>query len=321
MGRLIDIAWPDLDVTVVAELADESNPEMCEEFWQHLPFRVLQAHPVVSGESLYCWTPIVSTAPVRHRERIIDCPIGRLRYSQSTGNKMSVQYGQGLEPLAQPVLGQVREADCHLLPGVGKAIWENVFWRKAEMFVEVRRHDGTKGEAADDSALPEVARVFLAEARRVQEQEPEDLRNIRLGLVEDTGSYGQYFTAWDYANGMVRDYIMYTIYPLLKLADKLSPADLAVALDEFDVPYSSYLGYSGLVTMDKFAGMMRDAVRQSGDREEIKTILRAFLMYGNRLCAWSFHYFPWHIGLFYNRQAGGQEMPGRWVQRPSRLSP
>ncbi|MGO4706792.1 hypothetical protein AB4072_13570 [Microvirga sp. 2MCAF38] len=320
MGRLIDISWPDLDVIVVAELADESNPEMCEEFWQHLPFRVLQAHPVVSGESLYCWTPIVSTAPVRHRERIIDCPIGRLRYSQSTGNKMSVQYGQGLEPLAQPVLGQVLPEYCDLLPGVGKEIWENVFWRKAEMFIEVKRHDGSVAAPQPDKNLPEIAKTFLAEARRVQESEPEDLRNIRLGLVEDTGSYGQYFTAWDYANGMVRDYIMYTIYPLLKLADKLSPEDLATSLDEFDVPYSSYLGYSGLVTLDKFAGMMRDAVRQSKDREEIKMILRAFLMYGNRLCAWSFHYFPWHIGLFYNRQIGGQEMPGRWIQRPSRLN-
>ena len=118
---------------------------------------------------------------------------------------------------------------------------------------------------------------------------------------------------------MLRDHIMYTIYPLLKLADKLSPQDLAAALDELDPPYSSYLGYSGLKTLDKFSTMMREAVHASKDREEIKTVLRAFLMYGNRLCAWSFHYFPWHIGLFYNRQAGGQEMPGRWVQRPSRL--
>nr|WP_257714055.1 hypothetical protein [Agrobacterium fabrum]UTN42840.1 hypothetical protein BDDEJBFL_00072 [Agrobacterium fabrum] len=54
MGRLVDIAWPELDIVVVAELADEENPELCEEFWQDLPFKVMQAHPVVSGESLLC---------------------------------------------------------------------------------------------------------------------------------------------------------------------------------------------------------------------------------------------------------------------------
>lgn len=320
MGRLIDIRWPSLDVTVVAELADETNLEMCEEFWQQLPFRVPQAHPVVSGESLYCWVPVISTAPVQHRERIVDCPVGRLRYSQTTGNKMSVQYGQGTETLSQPVLGQVLPEYLALLPRVGKEAWENIFWRKEEMFVEVSRHDGTVAERPDESVLPEPARTFLAEARRVTEREPEEWRAIRLGQVVDTGTYGQYFSAMDFAANMVRDYVTYTVYPLLRLADRLSREDLLAAFEEFDPPYTNYLGFSGLTTLLKFSKMMREGIRDAKDTAEVKVIMKAFLMYGYRLCAWSYHYFPWHIGLFYNRQHDGQEFPGRWVPRPSRLT-
>lgn len=317
MGRLIDIKWPELDIKVVAELADEQNPEMCEEFWQDLPFKVMQAHPVVSGESLYAWTPTISTAPVRVRQRIIDCPVGRLRYSQATGNKFSIQYGKGLEPLAQPVLGMVLPEYHHLLPIVGKAIWNNLFFVKDQIFVEVSPHDPAqafkgKGRFAD---LKGVAAEFYAEAKRIQTVEPEDLRRIRLGEVLDTGTYGQYFTAWDFANGMLRDYIMYTAYPLLKLVDTLSHKDFVAAVDAFDPAYSEYLGYSGLYKLLEFSEKLREAVRKTEDKEELRTIMRAFIMYGNRLCAWSYHYFPWYLGMFYGRKTDGQEFPGRYNPR------
>ena len=314
MGRKIDIRWPELDVTVVAELSDETNPELCEEFWQHLPFKVLQAHPVVSGESVYAWTPIVSTAKIRHREPIVDCPIGRLRYSQATGNKFSVQYGRGQEALAQPVLGMVLPEHHAVLPKVGKAIWENVFWRKDLYFVEVSPHDVNAKPAKPKPAapLPAAAKSFIAEAQRIQTVEPEDLRKVRLGQLGDTGTYGQFFSAWDFVNGMLRDYIMYTIYPLLKLVDKLGPQGISQSLQEFDPNYSEYLGYSGLLTLERFAKELRGAVDQAKSNEEVKVLLTAFLLYGNRLCAWSYHYFPWYIGMFYGRQVNGQEFPGRW---------
>lgn len=315
MGRLIDIKWPELDIAVVAELADEQNPEMCEEFWRDLPFKVMQAHPVVSGQSLYAWTPTISTAPVRLRERIVDCPVGRLRYSQATGNKFSIQYGRGQETLAQPVLGMVLPEYHHVLPIVGKAIWNNLFFAKEQIFVEVSPHN--PGEAFKGAGrfnnLKGAAAEFYAEAKRIQTVEPDDLRRIRLGEVADTGTYGQYFTAWDFVNGMLRDYIMYTAYPLLKLVDTLSHKDLVAAVDAFDPAYSEYLGYSGLNTLLDFSDKLRKAIRETEDKEELRTLMRTFIMYGNRLCAWSYHYFPWYLGMFYGRKFDGQEFPGRFV--------
>ena len=313
MGRSIKISWPQLDVSVQATLADEQNPELCDDFWSVLPFQVLQEHPVVSGQSVYAWVPLVSTAPIRHRERIIDAPVGRLRYSQATGNKFTVQYGRGLEPLQQPVLGAVDPGSISQIGEVGRAIWQNTFWGKEEIYVVVERsNDLTPPNNDAKPPLAPIARALHDEAKRIMAAEPEDLRRIRLGQVPDTGSYGQYFSAWDFANGMLRDYVMYTLYPLLRLALSLEPRPVSLAFDELDPNYSSYLGYSGLGQLRDFANEVGAALRESTSRESTEELLRALIMYGNRLCAWSYHYFPWHIGVFYRREVNGQEFPGRW---------
>lgn len=314
MGRLIDIKWPELDITVVAELADEQNPEMCKEFWQDLPFKVMQAHPVVSGESLYAWTPTISTAPVQKTIRLSDCKIGDMRYSQKTGNKFSINYGKSTETLAQPILGKVLPEYHRLLPTVGKAIWNNLFFAKEQIFVEVSPHDPSEAFSGVGrfANLKGVAAEFYAEAKRVQTVEPEDLRRIRLGEIAETGNYGQYFTAWDFANGMLRDHIMYTAYHWIRFVDILPHEQLVEVVDHMDEPYSEYLGFSGLVTLRDFSLKLRAAIRETEDKEELRTLMRTFIMYGNRLCAWSYHYFPWHIGMFYGRKIKGQELPGRF---------
>lgn len=318
MARKIKLSWPELGESVVAELFDERNPELCQEFWEVLPFTVPQAHPVVSGESIYAWTPLVSTAPVQFRLPIIECPVGTLRYSQSTGNKLSVQYGPGLEPLTQPILGQVQDADLAKLPRVGQAVWENLFWKKDLIFLTVERLGATNEATLHrvDGHLSAFAAELEAAAEAILITEPDELRNIRTGAVPDTGTYGQYFTAWDFANGMIRDYVMYTLYPLLRLADRYEPAVIADMYREFDPPYSSYLGYSGLAVLEHYAARVGKELAQATTRGEVKDLLAAFVKYGNRLCAWSYQYFPHYLGIFYRRQDVHQEFPGRW--KPAR---
>ena len=43
-----------------------------------------------------------------------------------------------------------------------------------------------------------------AETQRIWLEEPLDLKKLRLGIIDnEAGSYGQYFTTWDFANGMI----------------------------------------------------------------------------------------------------------------------
>lgn len=140
-GQRIRISWEPLNIMVNATLASNENPELCADLVGALPFTSIQDHAVVTGESMYAWSPFVSTAPIHLRERICDAPIGRLRFSQSTGQKFIVQYGPTTEDLSQPVLGEIDEADAAKLEEVGKAVWKSTFETKELIWMTVELAD------------------------------------------------------------------------------------------------------------------------------------------------------------------------------------
>ncbi|WP_176086871.1 hypothetical protein [Martelella sp. HB161492] len=135
----IRMTWEPLGISAVAELATRDNPELCADFLAGLPFRVTQEHAVVTGESMYAWTPIMSTAPVNWREMIREAPFGRMRYSQNTGQKLIIQYGPTTEDLYAPVLGQILP---EYLPGIrslGEKVWDANYTTKALIWLTVEK--------------------------------------------------------------------------------------------------------------------------------------------------------------------------------------
>ena len=85
-----------------------------------------------------------------------------------------------------------------------------------------------------------------AETERIWLVEPEELKKIRLGIIEnEAGSGGQYFTTWDFINGMARDYPCGTLYPMLQLAERPETTmdQLRVVWELFDAAYSPYMEY------------------------------------------------------------------------------
>lgn len=148
-----------------------------------------------------------------------------------------------------------------------------------------------------------------AETARIWKEEPLELRKLRLGIIDnEAGSYGQYFTTWDFANGMIRDYSMYTLYPMLKLA-----SDPAFTLDHcrkmfraLDPQYTIYLGYSGYHTLDRFGRAFAGLLDRLETREEFVELLTSLLKYSNKLAQWSFHYFPHNIGALFPHSRAGE---------------
>lgn len=136
---MIRMTWPELNTSVRATLAMSANPELCTELYQSLPFKIIQSHPMVSGKSLFAWTPLASTAPIRAREEIRLAPKGRLRFSQRTGQKLILQYGPTTETIMAPVLGMVLHEDLDKLDAVGEAIWDSVYKTKQKIWLEVER--------------------------------------------------------------------------------------------------------------------------------------------------------------------------------------
>jgi hypothetical protein len=140
--RRIMIEWPELNISVEAMLEDARNPELCEEIWRELPFECIQDHGVVTGQIIYCWTPVISIAPVKVAEKHTEAPVGRISFSQATGNKIIIKYGPCTEDIAAPVLAKVVDEDLEKLRVVGKQIWESTFYNKKLYRVIFRRKEG-----------------------------------------------------------------------------------------------------------------------------------------------------------------------------------
>lgn len=155
----------------------------------------------------------------------------------------------------------------------------------------------------------ELKKDLDKETKRIWFKEPDELKKLRLGIIDnDAGSYDQYFTTWDFANGMIRDYSMYTLYPILRLAENplFTLEHLKALIKTFDPPYSVYLGYSGYRTLEKFAAQFIESFETIKTKKEFVEIFKSFIRYTNKLGAWSYHYFPWGIGVLYPLNRAGE---------------
>ncbi len=74
--RQIEIHYPDLNITLTANLLEEKNPELCDLMWKNLPIETIQSHTMSTGEAMYCPHRIV--ALVRSQtELITEMPVDR----------------------------------------------------------------------------------------------------------------------------------------------------------------------------------------------------------------------------------------------------
>ncbi|HNZ08282.1 MAG TPA: hypothetical protein PLI88_01640 [Bacillota bacterium] len=154
------------------------------------------------------------------------------------------------------------------------------------------------------------------ETKRIWLQEPDELKIQRLGLLKNkAGSYGQYFGTWDFANGMMRDLSMYTMYPLFKLfiSDKYSLDQMKDMYTQIVPVYTEYLRYSGYPTLGKYCTEFRKIMPDITDKEQFLEVYKALLMYSNKLAAWVYHYAPWEMGVVYRQK--NEE----WVKEAARL--
>ena len=124
--RKMWMEFPDFNAKMLIAL-EEENKELCDEVWNALPFSAVQEHGMVSGDLIYCWVPIVSLAKTRKSYLHTESPIGCVSYSQRTGNKSLIKYGECSEDLSAPVLGQIAEKDLEKLAFISREVWFNYF--------------------------------------------------------------------------------------------------------------------------------------------------------------------------------------------------
>ena len=154
------------------------------------------------------------------------------------------------------------------------------------------------------------------ETKRIWLEEPDELTIQRLGLLKNkAGSYGQYFGTWDFANGMMRDLSMYTMYPMLKLmvGGNFSLEQMKEMYTQILPVYTEYLRYSGYPTLCAFCREFRAVMPSIDTSEDFIELFKSLLMYCNKLAAWVYHYAPWEMAVSFRQKNEN------WVKEAQRL--
>lgn len=257
------------------------------------------------------WLPYLSVAPTPTKEAIVDAPIGRIRLSQATGSKLSIQYGRGLEPAQQAVLGQVDAEHIDVLRRIGREVWDNLFWRKRRLTVHFAAEQDTVVNTPPLPPSHPLAREIAAAADMIQLEEPEDVARLRNGDVPDAGSFDQYFSVWVAAYGLVRDYVVNTLYPIYTALPKYRLETVRAIYATAGATYHFSLRYHGYAQLSDFALRFHAVLDETDDEAVVEEVLEQLLRYGNATYAWSHQAFPWYLGMHF--PARGTTLPGgRW---------
>jgi hypothetical protein len=155
--RQIEIEWPELGVTVTANLADDKNPSKCNVLWENLPIKSIQSHAFSSGDRMYFPTRIVNDVANEWVDPRSNNPVighwenkywGRVpvkpgliqaNFKISFGS-IDIVYGQLKEALPIAPVAYIIEEDLDKLALAGQAVWEGLMAQKGYKVI-VRRKE------------------------------------------------------------------------------------------------------------------------------------------------------------------------------------
>ncbi|MDG4858255.1 hypothetical protein P8605_08840 [Streptomyces sp. T-3] len=298
-GRRIEISWPDLGITVTAEL-DGRNPELADVLWESLPYQSLQGHALVAGEHLYHHVPIPKLLHTHAAEKIADrrdAPNGTVFCSAL--QHLGIKYGELTEPMPAAPVGRIRDEDIPALLEAGQAVWDAVYSTKKEILVEVRKA-GTQGGhsiprlTAANSAADQLIQDIYRETERNWLTAPPELADMHQGWIPSrAGTHDTVLPTLLFVNGETRPlgYASYGGLIRAAVADMPIESLRQMARILVGVP-AEFLGYCGLEKLWAFTQRFLDCVDEL-DREDFLAVTSQMALYINLLGAWNLHLFPW----------------------------
>jgi len=138
MGRIFEIYWPDFDTVVDAELFDDENPELCDQFWNHLPFETVMAASMSAGEMFKI--PVPFSLPMVAPDKMVlfsEQPPGTI-VGGAMGSLL-LRYGIMVEPFQLPLLARIPDAHIPRLKGISYKLRDAYFFSKEVNFATFRQ--------------------------------------------------------------------------------------------------------------------------------------------------------------------------------------
>lgn len=307
--RQIELEWVQLGATITATLTDDQNRGLCDLLWDHLPYRTIQTHALVSGHHLYHLCPIheLTYTPAAHKEDRTQSPDGTVFLSQL--QHLAVKYGELTEYLTAAPVGHVLEEDIPTLKHVGQECWKRVYQYKQAVEVRVTR----SGEDGEDYMFPAPGPVSASEVRALLDEvhaetqriwlvPPREVVAIHEGRIRSkAGSCDQYFTTLVFVNGEARPLGYGALGGLIKSCRlPETTLDTLKQITPFMIRTpAEFLGYCGLDTLWRFIERALGVLKLLETKDEYLTLMSALALYTNRLNTWNLHFFPWHHGEQY----------------------
>ncbi|KAK2752868.1 hypothetical protein FQN54_008021 [Arachnomyces sp. PD_36] len=317
----IKVKWPQLDITISAVMDDGLNPRLVRLLYDHLPYRSLQNHALVSGDHLYHLVPseklIYTPADHKVPNRVTE-PDGTVFLSGL--QHLAIKYGPLTEYLPAAPCGKVIPEDMERLREAGNRIWKAC--NRTKQVIEVVVWDASEPEPMERLPLPvERTGVTLKAKKLVQEIHDEtekswsgtssDLDLVHQGLAPSrAGSKDSFFSTMVFINGEIRPLGYNVLNGILNLAATQPHFDLSHLITlyrTFASTPSEFTGYTGanfLCTMYKsINALITTDVEFNPDAEEARedflALISAFARYVNLLNAQNLHLFPWKHGVEY----------------------
>ncbi|MFE1410606.1 hypothetical protein ACFW6F_07335 [Streptomyces sp. NPDC058746] len=311
-ARNIEIVWPDLGITVTAEL-DGRNPELADALWDSLPYQSLQGHALVAGRHLYHHVPIPSLLHLHPSERIPDrrdAPDGTVFCSGL--QHLGIKYGTLTEPMPAAPVGRIRDEDITALKEAGDAVWDAVYTTKKQIHVEVRKTGTTGGHTIPRlTATHPDAQTLINDVHTETERHwltaPPELAHLHEGHIPSgAGTHDTVLPTLLFVNGETRPLGYASYGGLIRAAVADMPLEPLRQMTRLliGVP-AEFLGYCGLEKLWHYTQRFLTLLDHL-DRDDYLAVTRQLALYINLLGAWNLHLFPWNATDDLRRQQPGE---------------
>jgi len=141
MGKIFTISWPEFENFVEAELLEEQDQKLRQNFWNALPFTSIQSHAVCAGVQMYCPFRLVGLPARPFYEPMNKQPVGRINLELDF-QYLAINYGPMREPVPALPIAQVREDYLPSIKHIGKMAWDNLLFSDAFIKVHFDRKEG-----------------------------------------------------------------------------------------------------------------------------------------------------------------------------------
>ncbi|KAK2736422.1 hypothetical protein FQN57_000755 [Myotisia sp. PD_48] len=302
--RKIKIKWPQLDITVTAILNDDINPSLVNLLYDHLPYRSLQNHALVSGDHLYHLVPSEKLIYTQAEHMVPDRttePDGTVFLSGL--QHLAIKYGPLTEYLPAAPCGNVVPEDMEKLRSAGLGVWKAC--NETKRVIEVIVWNASKPEPRGVELVLSLERTgTLQQVKELVLQIHEEteaswssicteLSLVHRGMAAShAGSKNSYFATMVFINGEIRPLGYNILNGILKVAALHPHFDLqhlASLYQVFASTPSEFVGYTGARFLTSTFRNINTAINelilthddQVEARENFLALISAFAKYTN----------------------------------------